>query len=150
MDYSTTNPALNDNTGFVYRLRSLFDSLVALREIYLDFRVRSKDVFLIKSEKFIIFKVCFVQSYQIKDRSNLQCTKDVSTMLLRWIGMTPKNLSNDIKLLRKLLDAIEAKNMDQLIMLRRHPMFYVDDSRELLLDFVVKFQRIMSMIDNEK
>nr|GMD94934.1 hypothetical protein Iba_chr15aCG7370 [Ipomoea batatas] len=104
MDYSTTNPALNDKTGFVYRLRSLFDSLVALREIYLDFRVRSKDVFLIKSEKLIIFK----------------------------------------------LDAIEPKNMDQLIMLRRHPMFDVDESRELLLDFVVKFHRIMSIIDNEK
>nr|GMD96613.1 hypothetical protein Iba_chr15bCG6430 [Ipomoea batatas] len=84
--------------------RSLFDSLVALREIYLDFRVRSEDVFLIKSKNLIIFK----------------------------------------------LDAIEAKNMDQLKMLRRHPMFYVDDSKELLFDFVVKFHRIMSIIDNEK
>ncbi|XP_031092843.1 uncharacterized protein LOC115997429 [Ipomoea triloba] len=148
---------LDDKDGFLYPLRSLFDSLTAVREICHDFTVTSSDLFFVKSEKItqsekmftkseiLIIKVGFVQPYELKKNEKLKCTKNVSRMVFnKWIGITNAELPKDLLLLRKVLDSFEPNNINQFKMLRMHPRFYMDASKEWLLDFAVKFQRIMS------
>nr|GMD30280.1 hypothetical protein Iba_chr09aCG5540 [Ipomoea batatas] len=111
---------LDDKDGFLYPLRSLFDSLTAVREICHDFKVKSSDLFFVKSEKIkqsekmytkseiLIIKVGFVQPYELKENEKLQCTKNVSRMVFnKWIGIKNAELPKDVLLLRKVLDSFE-------------------------------------------
>nr|GMD32200.1 hypothetical protein Iba_chr09bCG5950 [Ipomoea batatas]GME10215.1 hypothetical protein Iba_scaffold9743CG0010 [Ipomoea batatas] len=111
---------LDDKDGFLYPLRSLFDSLTAVREICHDFKVKSSDLFFVKSEKItqsekmftkseiLIIKVGFVQPYELKENEKLQCTKNVSRMVFnKWIGIKNAELPKDVVLLRKALDSFE-------------------------------------------
>ncbi|XP_031093048.1 uncharacterized protein LOC115997598 [Ipomoea triloba] len=141
-------PALDDHANFLYPLRSLFDSVAALREFYPDFNVASQNVFLTKSKNLVtksessMFKIGFLKpSSKVNPGLYLQCTQDISKILQHWIGV--KYLSNDLKVLLEELKVIKTEKMN-FKMLRTHPIFYVGESRILLLDFVIKFHRIIS------
>nr|GMD32674.1 nodulin-26-like [Ipomoea batatas] len=99
--------------------KSLFDRLTALREICTDFKLRFNNVLVMRKSGTVLFKV-------------------------GWIG---PELPADLKFLRKVLESFPPNNIAGFKMLRMHPRFYVGKHRQLLLDFVIKFNRALSTSD---